>query len=327
MVAPREAYGETLVELGRENAGIVVLDADLSGSTKTDKFAKAYPDRFFNMGIAEADMMAVAAGLAQSGKTPFASTFAVFATGRAYDQIRQSIAYPNFNVKIVATHGGLTVGPDGASHQSLEDIALMRVLPGMTVIVPADVAETRAAVRAAAAHDGPVYIRLGREAVPDVLPPGASFEIGKGSVLWPAIGREAVVSAPATPASASLRFDVALIACGVMVKPCLDAAKELESEGLACAVVNFASIKPLDTELLLALARQSRAIVTAEEHSVIGGLGGAVCEGVAGSYPVKVRRIGVLDRFGESGPAEALLAAYGLTAKDVAAAAREALGR
>ena len=183
MVAPREAYGETLVELGKVNPDIVVLDSDLSGSTKTDKFAKAFPERFFNMGIAECNMMAVAAGLAQSGKVPFASTFAVFATGRTYDQVRQSIAYPRFNVKIVATHGGLTVGPDGGSHQSLEDIALMRVLPGMTVIVPADVAETRAAVKAVAACDGPAYIRLGREAVPDVLPPGEGFEkIGRAHV-------------------------------------------------------------------------------------------------------------------------------------------------
>ena len=325
MIAPREAYGETLVELGRENPNIVALDADLSASTKTEKFAKAFPERFFNMGIAEANMMAVAAGLAQSGKIAFASTFAVFATGRAYDQIRQSIVYPRFNVKIVATHGGLTVGPDGASHQSLEDVALMRVLPGMVVIVPADVAETRAAVRAAAAHEGPVYIRLGREAVPDVLPEGEGFEIGRSNVLWPRAGREEVVAALRTTAGTTPRFDVTLIACGVMVKPCLDAAKDLEAEDVKCVVANFASVKPLDTELLLALARQSKVIVTAEEHNVIGGLGSAVCEAVAGEHPILVRRVGVMDRFGESGPAEALLEAYGLTAGKVAEAARSAL--
>lgn len=320
MVAPREAYGETLVELGKENPGIVVLDSDLSGSTKTDKFAKAFPERFFNMGIAEANMMAVAAGLAQSGKVAFASTFAVFATGRTYDQIRQSIAYPRFNVKIVATHGGLTVGPDGGSHQSLEDVALMRVLPGMTVIVPADVAETRAAVRAAAASDGPVYIRLGREAVPDVLPPGEGFEIGKSKVLLPALERAEI-----TGAAPGSRFDVAFVACGVMVKACLDAAAELGSQGVKCVVANFSSIKPLDKELLVALARQSKVVVTAEEHSVIGGLGGAVCEVLSEAHPLRVRRVGVNDKFGESGPAEALLVAYGLTAKDVAQAAREVL--
>ncbi len=321
MVAPREAYGETLVELGRENPDIVVLDSDLSGSTMTNKFAKVFPERFFNMGIAEANMMAVAAGLAQSGKVPFASTFAVFATGRAYDQVRQSIAYPRFNVKIVATHGGLTVGPDGGSHQSLEDVGIMRLLPGMTVIVPVDVAETRAAVRAAADWDGPVYIRLGREAVPDVLPAGEGFEIGTSKVLLPAASRDDIVHG-----SSRKRFDVGFIACGVMVKACLDAAAELEAEGVKCAVANFSSVKPLDAKLLAAIARQSKLIVTAEEHSVIGGLGGAVCESLSDLNPIRIRRVGVADKFGESGPAQALLQAYGLTAKDVARTAREALG-
>ncbi len=315
MIAPREAYGETLVELGKENPNVVALDADLSGSTKTDKFRKAFPERFFNMGIAESNMMAVAAGLAQSGKIPFASTFAVFASGRTYDQIRQSIAYPRFNVKIVATHGGLTVGPDGGSHQMLEDIALMRVLPNMTVIVPADVAETRSAIRAVASYNGPVYVRLGREAVPDVCPEDVKFEIGKASVLWPA----------AADRSCGPRYDVSFIACGVMVKACLDAAKELEADGLKCAVANFSSVKPLDEELLVALAGRSKAIVTAEEHSVLGGLGGAVCEILSERHPMPVRRVGVMDSFGESGPADALLEAYGLTAKDVAEAARKAL--
>lgn len=342
MISPREAYGEALALLGRENPDIVVLDADLSASTKTDKFAKAFPERFFDMGIAEANMMAVAAGLARSGKVAFASTFAVFAVGRAYDQIRQSIAYTGFNVKIVATHAGLTVGPDGASHQSLEDIALMRVLPGMVVLVPADVQETRAAVRAAALHDGPVYIRLGREAVPDVLPEGAGFEIGRGAVLWPApaMRRDAFVAAPrvgglpggARPergcaASESPRFDISFVACGIMVRPCLDAAEILEGEGIKCVVADFASVKPLDQELLLGIARASRAMVTAEEHSILGGLGGAVCEVLAEEHPMPVRRVGVRDRFGESGPAEALLEAYGLTARDLAVAAREVLGK
>ncbi|MGI6662807.1 MAG: transketolase family protein [Bacillota bacterium] len=314
MRAARDAYGEVLVELGKENENIVVLDADLSSSTKTAVFAKAFPERFFNMGIAEANMMGVAAGLASAGKVPFASTFAVFATGRVYDQIRQSIAYAGFNVKIVATHGGLTVGPDGATHQALEDIALMRVLPGMTVIVPSDAEETKQAVRASVDHMGPVYIRLGREAVPDVFPAGAVFEIGKGNMVRPDVSREQVIAAPPY----TLKFDVSFIACGVMVKECLDAASILESEGIKAAVAGFASIKPFDADLCLALARQSRLIVAAEEHSVIGGLGGAVCECLAENHPARVLRIGVNDRFGESGSARELLAAYGLTGSSIA---------
>ena len=321
MIAPREAYGEVLVELGRENHDIVVLDADLSASTKTDKFAKAFPDRFFNMGIAEANMMGVAAGLARCGKIPFASTFAVFASGRAYDQVRQSIAYPGLNVKIVATHGGLTVGPDGASHQALEDIALMRALPGMTVIVPADVRETRAAVRAAVLHDGPVYIRLGREAVPDVLPEGAVFDVGKARLISPGISRESLL----TETGEEPRFDVVFVACGIMVKVCLDAAKALTGEGVRCAVAGFASVKPLDEEMLTALARRSRILVTAEEHSIIGGLGSAVCEVVSERAPRPVFRVGVRDRFGESGAPDELLEAYGLTASSVARCAHKAL--
>ena len=321
MTAPREAYGEMLVELGRENPDIVVLDCDLSASTKTDKFAKVFPERFFNMGIAEANMMGVAAGLARSGKIPFASTFAVFASGRAYDQVRQSIAYSGLNVKIVATHGGLTVGPDGASHQALEDIALMRVLPGMTVIVPADVRETRAAVRAAVLHQGPVYIRLGREAVPDVLPEGADFEIGKARLLHPGIPREDLFAR----VDGGPRFDVAFVACGIMVKACVDAAETLSREGVRCAVADFASVKPLDEELLEALALRSKVVVTAEEHSIIGGLGGAVCEVVSERAPRPVFRVGVRDRFGESGAPEELLEAYGLTASSVARCARQAL--
>lgn len=321
MKAAREAYGEALVELGKENPSIVVLDADLSSSTKTSSFAKAYPERFFNMGIAEANMMAVAAGFARSGKIPFASTFAVFATGRAYDQIRQSIAYPGFNVKIVATHGGLTVGPDGASHQSLEDIALMRVLPGMTVIVPADAEETKAAVRAAADYEGPVYIRLGREASPDVWPHCAHFEIGKGVLVTPGLTREGIISSDLSVS----RFDAAIIACGVMVKESMDAAAELEAQGIRCCVAGFSSVKPFDADLCLGMARRSRLVVAAEEHSVIGGLGSAVCECLSESHPSRVLRIGVKDRFGQSGSARELLAEYGLTKDGVAEKIRRAL--
>jgi transketolase len=323
MKALRDAYGEVLVELGKENADIVVLDADLSSSTKTAVFGKAFPDRFFNVGIAEANMMGIAAGLARAGKIPFVSTFAVFATGRAYDQIRQSIAYTGFDVKIVATHGGLTVGADGASHQSLEDIALMRVLPGMTVIVPSDAEETKQAVRAAIHRPGPVYIRLGREAVPDIYPPGSRFEIGKGNVLVPGVSREDLIAADA----GSPKFDVSFIACGVMVKECLDAASMLEAEGLSPAVAGFASVKPFDADLCLALARRSRLVVAAEEHNVLGGLGGAVCECLAGGYPARVLRVGVEDRFGESGSARELLAAYGLTAPSIAERVKAALLR
>lgn len=317
----RDAYGDTLVELGRENPNIVVLDADLSASTKTDKFARAFPDRFFNMGIAEANMMGVAAGLASAGKIAFASTFAVFATGRVYDQIRQSIAYPRFNVKIVASHGGLTVGPDGASHQSLEDIALMRAIPGMVVIVPCDAQETREAVRAAASYDGPVYIRLGREPVPRVLPEGTRFTMGKALLVYPELGQRG----SSDQVFAEKKFDVAFVACGVMVKTCIEAAKLLQAEGISCAVADFASVKPLDEALLIWLARSSRAIITAEEHSVIGGLGSAVCEFLSETYPVPVYRVGVRDQFGQSGSAHELLAAYGLDVPGVVRAARQAL--
>jgi transketolase len=308
--ATRDAYGEALLELGKEDPNVVVLDADLSGSTRTKVFADAYPERFFNMGIAEANMMGVAAGLARSGKTVFASTFAVFATGRAYDQIRQSIAYPKFNVKIVASHGGLTVGPDGATHQSLEDVALMRVIPNMVVIVPADARETMGAVRAAAKLDGPVYIRVGRESVPDILPDNTSFEIGKGIVLLPEGGRDRVLAG-------NERFDVSFIANGVTVGPCLEAAKLLEDGGITSSVTDLACVKPLDKELLLALAKKSDIIVTAEEHSVIGGLGGAVAEYLSENLPSKVIRIGVRDQFGQSGTAKELLDHYGLTGSKI----------
>ncbi len=321
LVATRDAYGEALVSIGKDNEDIVVLDADLSSSTKTGMFAKAFPDRFFNAGIAESDMMGIAAGLAQSGKIAFASTFAVFATGRTFDQIRQSIAYPNSNVKIVATHAGLTVGPDGASHQALEDIALMRVLPNMAVIVPSDAGETADAIKVAASHHGPVYVRLGREPVPQVMPDGVHFELGKGTPLYPAISRDQIISQ-----DQGAGFDVLMVACGVMVKACLEAAVALEKERVRCLVLNFASVKPLDDELLVAAAKMSKVVVAAEEHSIIGGLGSAVCECLADSHPIAVKRVGVKDVFGESGTAAELLRAYGLTAGDVVTEAKRALG-
>jgi transketolase len=265
--------------------------------------------------------MGIAAGMALSGKTVFASSFAVFATGRAYDQIRQSIAYTKANVKIVATHAGLTVGPDGGSHQALEDIALMRAIPGMTVLVPCDANETKEAVKAVAAYNGPVYVRLGREPVPFVLPEGIRFEIGKGLLLSPGITRDELLARR----SGDILFDVAFVACGVMVKAALEAAEELKAQGIRCLVADFASVKPLDEELLGAIARHSKAIVAAEEHNVIGGLGSAVCESVCAVKPVPVKRVGVKDVFGQSGEASDLLRAYGLTAGGLVSAAKEAL--
>jgi len=304
--ATREAYGEALVEAGRKNPNVVVLDADLSASTKTALFAREFPERFFNMGIAEANMISVAAGLAAAGKIPFASTFAVFALGRVYDQVRLSVAYPKLGVKIAASHAGITVGEDGASHQALEDLALARVLPNLTVIVPADAAETRSAVEAAVAHPGPVYLRLGRIAVPDIYPAGHTYRIGRVDIIKE--GR-----------------DVALVGCGVMVDACLQAAVTLAAEGIMALVVNASTIKPLDTETLLTVAARTGAVVTAEEHSIIGGLGGAVAELLSGELPVPVVRVGVDDRFGQSGKPAELLEAYGLTARAVVAAAKKAM--
>jgi len=305
-VATRDAYGKALVELGKSLENVVVLDADLSKSTKTILFAEAFPDRFFNLGVSEADMMGTAAGLAASGYIPFASTFGVFATGRAFDQVRNSIAYTRLNVKIAATHTGLTVGEDGASHQALEDIALMRVLPHMTVVVPADGNQTRQAVEAVARFQGPVYLRLGRPKVPQVIPADAPFELGRGQVL-----REG--------------DDLAYITTGMMTGLALEAAAELQTRGISAAVVNMHTIKPLDEALLFQLARKTGAVVTGEEHSIIGGLGGAVAEVLAAEYPVPVIRVGVKDTFGESGPPEALLEKYGLTTRQLVAAALKAL--
>ncbi len=304
----RVEYGKTLVKLGEEYPDIVVLDADLSGSTQTHLFAKAFPDRFFNMGVAEQDLMGTAAGLAVGGKIPFASTFAMFATGRAWEQIRQTIAYANLNVKIVASHGGVTVGEDGGSHQAIEDLALMRILPNMVVLVPADGPQTRAMVRWAASYRGPVYIRTGRMPVPVIYDDSYRFELGRGSILRE--GR-----------------DVTLIGIGIMVHACLEAARLLEAEGLSARVLNLACLKPLDWELLVGSARRTGAVVTAEEHLVTGGLGSAVSEILSENWPVPMRRIGLKDVFGISGKPELLLKHYGLTADDVKAAAKQVLAR
>src|SRR5512146_1046946 len=304
MKATRDAYGEALAELGAENGDIVVLDADLSGSTKTSVFAKKFPERFFNMGIAEANMVGTAAGLAATGKVPFVSTFAIFAVGRAWEQVRQSVAYPKANVKIVATHGGITVGEDGGSHQSVEDIAIMRAVPNMTVIVPADGVETKSAIRAVAGYRGPVYVRLGRNKVPTVFPDDYRFEIGKGCEM----------------ASGS---DLTFITTGLMTAQALAAAELLRKEGIAARVVHLGTIKPLDAELVLKAARETGAIVTAEEHSVVGGLGGAVAELLGERCPVPLKRVGIQDRFGTSGKADELMKYFGLTPEDLVEAALE----
>ena len=306
--ATREAYGEALKEIGGKNEQIVVLDADLSKSTKTNVFAKAYPQRFFNVGIAEQNLVGTAAGLAASGKTPFVSTFAMFAAGRAFEQIRNSVCYPKLNVKVAATHAGLTVGEDGASHQAIEDVSLMRSLPNMTVLVPADEEETRQAIAWAAAYQGPVYIRLGRMSVDNVSPEGYVFAPAKAAVLTEG-------------------NDVALIANGVMVTAALEAAKMLAAEGIQARVINMASVKPLDEAAVVSAAKETGAIVTCEEHSIIGGLGSAVAEVLAEQAPAPLERVGVKDTFGESGKPKELLAKYGLTAADVAEAARRVVAR
>lgn len=307
-VATRDAYGEALAELGAVNENIVVLEADLSKSTKTNDFKKVYPERFFNMGIAEQNLLGTAAGFAAAGKIPFASSFAVFATGRAYDQIRNSIAYPNLNVKIAATHAGLTVGEDGGSHQMLEDIALMRVLPNMTVIVPADGVETKQAVKAAAEYEGPVYIRMGRPKVPVLFGDDYKFEIGKGVVL-----KEG--------------SDVTLVATGIMVSKAVEAAELLATEGISAAVVNISTIKPLDADLIIAQAQKTGAMVTCEEHNIYGGLGSAVAEVLVENCPVPMVRVGVADKFGESGLPDELLEKHGLTANNIAAQAKAVIAR
>lgn len=305
-MATREAYGKALVELGAVNEKIVVLDADLAEATKTGMFKKAYPDRFFDCGIAEQNMIGIATGLAETGKIPFASSFAMFAAGRAFEQVRNSVAYPHMNVKIGATHAGISVGEDGATHQCCEDIALMRTIPGMTILNPADSVEARLAVFAAAEYDGPVYLRFGRLAVENIFDDTYQFQIGKGNVL-----RNGT--------------DVTIIATGLMVGPALQAAKALAQQGIDARVVNMATIKPLDEELVLRCAAETGALVTAEEHSVIGGLGAAVCETVCGVQPVPVVRVGVQDTFGKSGPALDLLPLFGLDADTIVESAKKAI--
>ena len=298
-IATRESYGNALVELGKEHEDVVVLDADLSNATKTNTFQKVFPERHYNCGIAESNMTAIAAGVAATGKVPFCSTFAMFAAGRSYDQVRNSIGYPHLNVKIGATHAGLSVGEDGASHQCNEDIALMRVIPGMVVICPSDDVEAKAAVHAAYEYEGPVYLRFSRAASPVINDnPDYHFEIGKGVTL-----REGK--------------DITLIATGIMVPRALDAAEKLAADGIDAEVINIHTIKPLDDELILASVAKTGKAVTIEEHSVIGGLGGAVCEMLAEKNPVPVLRIGVKDVFGESGPAEEVLSKYGLDAEGI----------
>ncbi len=307
-IATRDAYGEVLVELGRELKDLVVLDADLSQSTKTAGFAKLFPERFFNMGIAEANLMGTAAGLAAAGKIPFVSTFAVFATGRAWDQVRNSIVYPDLNVKICATHAGITVGEDGASHQTLEDLALMRALPGMTVLVPADGPETKQVIRTVAGHQGPVYVRLGRPSVPVVVDEDYQFKLGE--IVTLRAGR-----------------DVAIFACGIMVAVALEAAELLTEKGISAQVLNVSTIKPLNSEQVAKAAGETGAVVTCEEHNIIGGLGSAVAEALGEYCPVPLERVGVKDVFGQSGKPGELLVHYGLTAQDVANAAERAVFR
>lgn len=298
-IATRESYGNALVEMGAEYPELVVLDADLACATKTGVFQKAYPDRHIDCGIAECNMVGIAAGLATTGKIPFVSSFAMFAAGRAFEQVRNSVGYPHLNVKIGATHAGITVGEDGASHQCNEDLALMRTIPGMVVVCPSDDVEAKAAVRAAIEHDGPVYLRFGRAAVPVINDvPGYHFELGKGVTL-----REGT--------------DLTIVANGICVESALGAAEKLKAEGVDARVINIHTIKPIDEDLLIKAAKETGKIVTVEEHSVIGGLGSAVCDVLSEKCPVKVMKIGMYDVFGESGSAGALVKKYGLDADGV----------
>lgn len=304
-IATREAYGSTLAEIGVKNEKIVVLDADLSKSTKTADFKKVCPERFINMGIAEGNMMSTAAGIATCGKIAFASTFAIFATGRAFEQIRNSICYPKLNVKVCATHAGLTVGEDGASHQSVEDISLMRSIPNMTVICPSDAVETKAVIEAITEYNGPCYVRLGRAPVNVINDtPEYKFEIGKGVELKK--GTKATI-----------------IATGIMVDAALEAHEILKQEGLDVRVINIHTIKPIDADIIIKAAKETGIIITAEEHSIIGGLGSAVAEVTSENFPVPVIRVGIKDVFGESGKADELLKAYGLTAQDIVSAVKK----
>ncbi len=304
--ATREAYGEALVELGKINENVVVLDADLSGSTKTNMFKKAFPERHFNVGIAEADLIGTAAGFATCGKVAFASTFAMFAAGRGFEQIRNTVAYPKLNVKIAPTHAGISVGEDGGSHQSVEDIAIMRAIPGMVVLSPADATETKKMVFAAAEYDGPVYIRMGRLNVPVLFDDNYDFQIGIANTI-----RDGK--------------DVTIVSTGLMTAEALKAAEELKKEGISIRVINVGTIKPLDGETILKAAQETKFIVTAEEHSVIGGLGSAVSEFLSEVHPTKVKKVGIYDKFGQSGTGEELLEKYELTAAKLISVIKENL--
>lgn len=304
----RIGYGEGLVELGNKNKNVVVLGADITASTNANMFKDAFPDRFFSIGIAEQDMIGTAAGLALAGKIPFVSTYGVFASGRCWDQIRTTVCYSDLNVKIGGAHGGISVGPDGATHQALEEVTIMRCLPGMTVIVPCDAIETKKATLAAGEMFGPAYIRFGREAVPVVTQESSPFKLGRAE----------------THRDGS---DVTVIACGVMVYESLEAAKQLEKEGISVRVVNMHTIKPLDIDAIIKSAKETGAIVTAEEHQIYGGLGGAVAEAVVRNYPVPIEMVAVMDRFGESGQPDELMAEFGLTSKEVYEAIKKVLTR
>jgi transketolase len=297
--AQTEAYGETLIRLGRENPDIVVLDADLSKSTKTIKFAQVFPERFFHIGIAEANMISIASGLALCGKVPFVSTFAVFAPGKCLDQLRNAVAYPNLNVKIVVTHGGLTVGPDGATHQSVEDIAVMRAIPNFIVIAPADAIITQKAVEQAVENYGPIYVRLCRPITPIIYDENTDFKIGKGLTFFDG-------------------DDVCIVAMGIVVSEAIKAAEILKQKGLSVRVLDMHTVKPIDRDLLIKAAKETGRIVTCEDHNIIGGLGSAVAETLSETYPVPIRRVGVQDMFGESGNYMALMEKYGLTAENIA---------
>ena len=307
-VATRDSYGAALAELGAQYENLVVLDADLAGATKTGTFKKAFPDRFFDCGIAEANMICIAAGMSTAGLVPFASSFAMFAAGRAFEQVRNSIGYPHLNVKIGATHGGISVGEDGASHQCCEDFALMRSIPGMTVICPADDIEAKAAVKAAYEMEGPVYLRFGRLAVPVFHTEDYKFEIGKGEIVKDGT-------------------DVAIIANGLLAYEAIEAGEKLAAEGINAMVINMATIKPLDEELVIEAAKKCGKVITCEEHSVIGGLGEAVCAVLSEKCPTPVKRIGVNDEFGHSGPAKDLLKQFGLCADNIVKVAKEFCGK
>jgi len=307
-LAQRNYYGKALAELAKEDPNVVVMDADLAGSTKTSEFQKVCPERFVEVGIAESNMIGIASGLAASGKKVFASTFGVFATGRCWEQIRLGVAYPKLNVKIVATHCGISVGEDGASHQALEDIAIMRTIPNMAVVAPADAYEAYAATKALARYDGPAYMRMGRADFPTILPEDTQFVIGKATVL-----RQGK--------------DVTIVGCGQMVSSCLEAAEMLAKDGIDAEVINMSTIKPLDSETLTASVGKTGCCVTAEEHSIIGGLGSAVAECLADTSPAPLERVGTRDTFGESGKPEELMVKYGLTANDIVEAAKKSISR